>query len=201
MSVSRDCLLTVSEYRGALREEYPAMPRPAVGQWAETTLPACCTLGPRPDSVKQARDFTRTALSRFGLVGLRDEAELVVSELVTNALRHGLSAAERTKAPAQECPIRLWLLGQAPDLMCMVTDPGAEIPVRQDSDPYTESGRGLQVVASCSRRWGWDLLDQGGKVVWALLQLDKLQARGSRAKPRRLSPAARSGSPASSMDG
>jgi hypothetical protein len=70
-----------------------------------------------------------------------------------------------------DCPIRLKLLGQDPYLMCMVTDPGAAIPVRRESGLFAESGRGLNVVESCCVRWGWHLLDNGGKVVWALLRL------------------------------
>ena len=54
--------------------------------------------------------------------------------------------------------------------MCMVADPGRGIPVLQDSDLAAESGRGLTVVEACCVRWGWHLLDEGGKVVWALLR-------------------------------
>ncbi len=52
--------------------------------------------------------------------------------------------------------------------MCMVTDPGNGIPTVRESGPFAESGRGLNVVESCCVRWGWHLLDGGGKVVWAL---------------------------------
>jgi hypothetical protein len=52
----------------------------------------------------------------------------------------------------------------------MVTDPGTGIPVLGAPDPAAESGRGLAVVEACSVRWGWHLLDEGGKVVWALLR-------------------------------
>ena len=54
--------------------------------------------------------------------------------------------------------------------MCMVTDPERAIPVLRDADPAAESGRGLTVVEACCVRWGWHLLDEGGKVVWALLR-------------------------------
>jgi hypothetical protein len=54
----------------------------------------------------------------------------------------------------------------------MVTDPGARIPVRNEAAADAESGRGLQVVESCSVRWGWQPLASGGKVVWALLHED-----------------------------
>jgi hypothetical protein len=128
---------------------------------------ATCQLGPRPESVKVGRDFTRATLLDWDLSALTDLAELVVSELVTNALRHGVPSAH--KLVSEHC-IRLRLLAQAPFVMCMVTDPGHDIPVLRASGPTCESGRGLNVVESCSVRWGWHLLDEGGKVVWALLR-------------------------------
>ena len=99
------------------------------------------------------------------MAALSDLAELVVSELVTNALRHGIPSARKLVG---EHSVRLRLLAQAPFVMCMVTDPGADIPVLRESGPTAESGRGLNVVDSCCVRWGWHLLDEGGKVVWAL---------------------------------
>ena len=128
---------------------------------------ATCRLGPRPESVKTGRDFARATLLDWDLPALTDLAELVVSELVTNALRHGVPSAHRLTS--EHC-IRLRLLAQAPFVMCMVTDPGHEIPVLRESEPTCESGRGLNVVECCSVRWGWHLLDEGGKVVWALLR-------------------------------
>jgi anti-sigma regulatory factor (Ser/Thr protein kinase) len=135
---------------------------------------AICAFAPGHESVRAGREFTRTTLRRWGIGEVSDRAELVVSELVTNALRHGLLSARWMPG---EHPIRLRLLRHAHYLMCMVTDPGSGIPVRRDpaTDPddeaqYTESGRGLQVVETCSLQWGWQLLDGRGKVVWALLR-------------------------------
>lgn len=121
----------------------------------------------RPEAVRAGRDSARAALREWGMAALTDLAELVVSELVTNALRHGVPSARRI---TQECPIRLRLLAQVPFLMCMVMDPGVGIPVLREQGAAAENGRGLTVVESCSVRWGWHLLDEGGKVVWALLR-------------------------------
>jgi two-component sensor histidine kinase len=98
------------------------------------------------------------------MTALADDAELVISELVTNALRH------TTPAPCGDGPvIRLKLLGRAPYLMCLVSDRSRAIPLRRQSTPGDPTGRGLQVIEGCSSRWGWHLLDDGGKVVWAVL--------------------------------
>ena len=128
---------------------------------------ATCLLGSRPEAVKASRAFTRATLLDWDMSILADVAELVVSELVTNALRHGVPSAR--KLVSEHC-IRLRLLAQAPFMMCMVTDPGHDIPVLREAEPTSETGRGLNVVESCSVRWGWHLLDEGGKVVWALLR-------------------------------
>jgi hypothetical protein len=140
---------------------------------------ATCVLSPHPQSVKASRDFTRVALHDWGMAALADVAELVVSELVTNALRHGVPFAHQvvtnhqaatSRQAATNRPVRLRLLAQAPLVMCMVSDPSGEIPVLRESDLAAESGRGLRVVQACSVRWGWHLLDGGGKIVWALLR-------------------------------
>ncbi len=151
------------------REPDPwSAPRPlAGGLTTPDAQAATCLLGPHPESVKTGRTFARTTLAGWHLSGLTDLAELVVSELVTNALRHGVPSADGSIG--DHC-IRLRLLAQAPFVICMVTDPGAGIPVLRDSGPAEESGRGLNVVESCCVRWGWQLLDEGGKIVWALLR-------------------------------
>jgi len=139
---------------------------PVLTELATSQPSAACGLRPSLESVKTARDFTGRALRGWGLAGLADVAELVISELVTNALRHGLEAG---RAIAAQCPVELRLLGQDPYLLCMVIDPGRGIPVLRESGPCAETGRGLNVVDCCSARWGWYLLQGGGKVVWALL--------------------------------
>ena len=144
-----------------------ASPRPAGNARPLPQPTATCLLGPRPESVKAGRDFTRVTLAEWEMPALADVAELVVSELVTNALRHGVPSA--CQLVSERC-VRLRLLAQAPFVMCMVTDPGTDIPVLRESEPTSESGRGLNVVECCSVRWGWHLLDDGGKVVWALLR-------------------------------
>ncbi len=150
-----------THYESPLRPPVPALDEAVPNQPS-----AACGLHPVPEAVRTGRDFARTVLLDWGLADLVDVAGLVVSELLTNALRHGVPTA---RPHGDDCPIRLRLLGQAPYLMCLVTDPGDGVPVHREQDPCAENGRGLTVVAACSVRWGWHLLDGGGKVVWALL--------------------------------
>jgi len=128
---------------------------------------ATSAFAPQPESARRAREFTRITLQDWGMAGQVDVAELVVSELVTNSLRHGVLPARWMPG---EHPIGLTLLRLDPYLMCMVTDPGRQCPVRIESCASAESGRGLQVVESCSVRWGWEPITDEGKIVWALLR-------------------------------
>jgi anti-sigma regulatory factor (Ser/Thr protein kinase) len=129
---------------------------------------AVCALRGRPESVKLARDFARETLGAWGLYSLGDDVAWVISELVTNALNHGLQHAARGRWSR---PIQVRLTMQLAHVLCMVSDPGGGTPVRKEPDHLRECGRGLQVVESCSDRWGWNPLDHGGKVVWAAFRV------------------------------
>jgi anti-sigma regulatory factor (Ser/Thr protein kinase) len=116
------------------------------------------------ESVREARDFARTVLQSWGLTDMYDDVRLVVSELVTNALRYAVGS------PAERCgdtPIRLSLLRTGGRLTCAVTDPCDEIPVRGEPDWVAQSGRGLHLVEAFSHSWSWAPLSSHGKVVWA----------------------------------
>ncbi|MEV7804609.1 ATP-binding protein [Microbispora sp. NPDC088329] len=128
---------------------------------SDTTM---CPLAPQADSVKTARDVTRTTLRRWGLSELGDDAALVVSELVTNAVRYALCPA----SGAGGHPITLTLLRLAPHVLLAVSDPSDEAPLPVQPDFVSEHGRGLYIVETYSQAWGWDALDEGGKAVWAL---------------------------------
>ena len=125
---------------------------------------AACALRGRPQSVKLARDFARETLTAWGLADLCDDVTRVLSELVTNALTHGLP---RSSQASWARPIRVCLSMQLAQVVCTVSDPGAGAPVLRVPDCWREGGRGLQVVDSCTERWGWNTLDGGGKVIWA----------------------------------
>jgi serine phosphatase RsbU (regulator of sigma subunit)/anti-sigma regulatory factor (Ser/Thr protein kinase) len=85
-------------------------------------------------------------------------AELVVSELVTNAIRYG------------EPPIRLRLIHDAETLICEVSDSSHTAPHLRRAKTYDEGGRGLLLVAQLTQRWG-SRHTADGKTIWAELTL------------------------------
>jgi signal transduction histidine kinase len=123
-------------------------------------------LDPDLASVTNARHLTTATLESWGLAALCDDVALVVSELVTNALRHSLPS----RLSAASDRIRLRLQHEASFILCGVLDTGSEAPRRREPDFIAETGRGLHIVESFSATWGWMPLDGGGKVVWALFQ-------------------------------
>jgi hypothetical protein len=115
---------------------------------------AACPLPPRHEAVRSARDFTHRTLQRWEIARDLDEIALVVSELVTNALRHGLPGgahdSEHARADGEDPegtgqPVRLQLMRWSARLVCAVRDPGQTAPraTGQPRDP----GR-LQEAAS-----------------------------------------------------
>lgn len=152
----------------------PAMPGLGAAGWTSTPRVATRTPAPASHSVAAARTFTLRTLRRWGADDCAEDVAAVVSELLTNALRHALPAAGDRAAPS---PIRYGLLHPGPCVLCAVADPSNELPVRREPDWLAETGRGLQVVASLSHRWGYcPTRDQSGKVVWATV----LTASGQR---------------------
>ena len=121
---------------------------------------------PVPPSIKAARDFTTDTLLDWGLRGLIQDATLVVSELVTNALRHG--ARDGDGGIGHDRP-ELILWARDGYLVCVVIDSSASPPVRVPAGAAREDGRGLQVVQALASRWGWSMLGVHRKAVWALL--------------------------------
>ncbi|WSQ11595.1 ATP-binding protein [Streptomyces sp. NBC_01231] len=120
------------------------------GDWAEWTFPA------EPDAVRAARAAVRGLLRAWDLDSLADLAALLVSELVTNSLRHATGPiGVRLVRPAH--------LGGV--LLVEVSDPLPDPPRQRIARPEDESGRGLLLVARSSSRWGTRPGDMG-KTVW-----------------------------------
>ena len=133
---------------------------------------ASCTVRPVAESLDAVRAFVRRTAHDWSVDGIADDLTLVVSELVTNALRHGLGAG------AHATGVGVSLYGTASRVMCVVSDPSDEVPVRVTPDHTHDSGRGLQIVEALSMYWGWTPLerdgDPAGKSVWAVFPLDTM---------------------------
>jgi anti-sigma regulatory factor (Ser/Thr protein kinase) len=130
------------------------------GRWP---LRSFLELGALPGAVPCARLHTRHLLWEWQLTGLADSAELVVSEIMTNAI-------EVSRADARAAPVRLWLLADRTRLLILVWDASPLPPVPVSTSDDTENGRGLLLVETLSTRWNF-FAHQQGKVVWALLDM------------------------------
>ncbi|WP_274561112.1 ATP-binding protein [Streptomyces spiramyceticus] len=140
---------------------------------AAVSSSASCALPPRYEAVGGARQFTKSTLAKWELGEHFDDVALVVSELVTNALRHALPA-DTPREGDQDPPVRLHLMHWTSRLVCAVRDPSHESPMAREADDFSaESGRGLFLVDSFSDSWGWHPLagTLSGKVVWALFRV------------------------------
>ncbi|GGX57209.1 ATP-binding protein [Streptomyces minutiscleroticus] len=120
------------------------------GDRAEWTFPA------DPRAVRTARSLVRGRLREWGLEALDDMAELLVSEVMTNALRHAYG-------PVVVCLVRPG--GPLDALRVEVSDPLPDLPRARPVRPEDESGRGLHLVACSSRAWG-ARPKETGKTVW-----------------------------------
>ncbi len=130
------------------------------GRWP---LRSFLELGALPSAVPCARLHTRQLLWEWQLTNLADSAELVVSEVTTNAI-------QVSRADARNAPVRLWLLADRTRLLILVWDasPLPPVCVTTTSDD-AENGRGLLLVETLSTRWDYFGHQHGGKVVWAML--------------------------------
>ena len=141
---------------------------PAAARWRR--LPRVATRTPElaPRAVTAARAFTLRTMLRWGAADSSYDVASVVSELLTNALRHALPDGGEAGWPAGPGRIRLGLLSAGYGLLCAVADPAIQPPVLRQPDGLDESGRGLHLVASLSDDWGYCATPgQRGKVVWA----------------------------------
>lgn len=124
-----------------------------------------------PDSVRRAREFTRHTLALWQIPDLADDACLIVSELVTNAVKL-LDADRDPDGAASYLPlVRVQLSIVGGRLLIEVWDESDGVPDVQKPDPDSESGRGLYLVNALASQWSYYHPQQGGKIVWAELSL------------------------------
>ncbi|SBT95800.1 PAS domain S-box-containing protein [Streptomyces sp. DI166] len=119
----------------------------------DTDRVATWDVPPDPASVSVARQQTTDQLDAWGLEEAAFVTELVVSELVTNAIRYG------------EPPIQLRLIRDH-SLICEVSDGSSTSPHLRRAHAFDEGGRGLLLVAQLTQRWGSRQAGRG-KTIWA----------------------------------
>jgi anti-sigma regulatory factor (Ser/Thr protein kinase) len=107
-----------------------------------------------PGSSSRARRLTRSVLESWGLGGLGEVAEQLVTELVANVVRHTGGRSFGLRVVRRQGGVRF-----------EVRDPSRALPCLIMGDPEDDSGRGLQLVNLLADRWGADLMSRG-KSVW-----------------------------------
>lgn len=120
-------------------------------------------LGALPTAVGCARWHAKQVLWEWGLTKFSELAELVVSELVTNAVK-------ASQSPDWIVPIRLWLRSDGTRVMILVWDISPQPPKRVEASDDAEGGRGLILVEALCEKSGWyPHKELGGKTVWSLI--------------------------------
>jgi anti-sigma regulatory factor (Ser/Thr protein kinase) len=120
-----------------------------------------------PSAVPCARGHVRSVAAEWGLAELADIAELLASELISNAVQ--ASERLRTRADLTAVPIvRIWVTSDQESLAIRVWDASDDMPVRQEAGPGDNSGRGLMIIEALSADWGY-YQEADGKVVWAMI--------------------------------
>ncbi|MFB7607052.1 SpoIIE family protein phosphatase [Streptomyces gardneri] len=115
-----------------------------------------------PSAVSPVRNAAAAKLSEWGLDGLAFTAELILSELITNAVRYGAD------------PVRVRLLHDR-TLICEVSDGSSTSPHLRHATTTDEGGRGLYLVAQYAERWG-TRYGRRGKTIWAELRVEDMDA-------------------------
>jgi len=129
-----------------------------------TQTSSALEFAPLPTAVPCARLHTVHVLHEWGLRNLASDAQMVVSELITNASDASTLLPERP-------PVSLRLLLTGKSLVIEVWDHSPLDLEPREADADDECGRGLTVVAALSDRWGWERTGHDRKVVWAELAL------------------------------
>jgi hypothetical protein len=157
--------MSAAEMAAEITGAWPLAWDPAAERGPGYPRVATRTPGAGADSVRAARDFTATTLRRWGIGERSGDIVVVVSELLTNALRYTVPCPG---AAWPRWPVRLGLLQPGPWVLCAVSDPSDEVPVPKEAGWFSESGRGLQVVSSLCDKWGCTEPGPRGKAVWAM---------------------------------
>ncbi|AXI79392.1 ATP-binding protein [Peterkaempfera bronchialis] len=128
---------------------------------------ATCALSGDVLAAGVARHFTRSTLCGWEMDALVDNVEVIVSEMLSNAIRHGLTGSRDLAVAGTPNLVGLGLLRRGRTVVCAVSDPSTDVPVVREPDYFSECGRGLHLIDSLSESWGWTPPNHAGKAVWA----------------------------------
>jgi signal transduction histidine kinase len=117
-------------------------------------------------AVRRARELAEEALTTGGEGGAGDDLALVITELVANAVRHGRGRRIELRVEADVTSVRIEVENRR-----WTTVPRRRLP----SDLRT-TGRGLALVAACSRQWGVETGGRGRTRVWAEVDREAAEA-------------------------
>jgi anti-sigma regulatory factor (Ser/Thr protein kinase) len=129
----------------------------------------CMLMPALPCMVGEARRYVRWVLDTWGLESIADSVELLVSELVTNAVNATGVTDERpdySRLVGKVMPVYLCVSTLAETVVIEVWDASSTPPLRRAASEEDEDGRGLALVQALSKEWGCEVLGTGGKVVW-----------------------------------
>lgn len=129
---------------------------------AHTTL----ELGAIPEAAPCARAYTTVMLLTWNLRQLSEPAELLVTELMSNAIK-----ATRELADPVRPPVKLRLSHDGTRVLIEVWDATPQPPQPREPDFLAEGGRGLQLVETIGDKWGFYHTAPCGKVVWCSIDI------------------------------
>jgi anti-sigma regulatory factor (Ser/Thr protein kinase) len=157
MIVRAEVLLSLEDERSV------AMPWPL-----SSSLP----LGALPTAAACARSHARAVLAEWGMTAMADTTELVVSELVTNAIRASTDAdGHPVYRDDRLAVVHVRLFADGVHILAEVWDESPAAPTAKSAELDDEGGRGLQLVEAMSESWGWTTAeDWPGKCVWVELR-------------------------------
>jgi anti-sigma regulatory factor (Ser/Thr protein kinase) len=172
-SATGDSLTGMPEFDSGADPAFRDGPATGVIDEAHWQLGSNLELAPLPSAVPCARAHARLVLAEWELARLSNDVELIVSELVTNGVRAAAGLTDSWFAglwiPGAP-PVRLWLSSDCRQVLVQVWDGNDELPVRRETGPEADGGRGLLLVQSLSIERGLCRpVGCSGKVVWALL--------------------------------
>lgn len=148
----------------------PAVPTPARN---------CLDLPATPDAAAHARRHVARVLTAWGHEKLTEPAQLVISELVTNAVKATLDAfapfpvtrdgAEAAGDRMSTARVRVGVYLSGHGVALEVWDANHTPPRPTNTDLWDEGGRGLHIVGALAASWGYRWPKAGGKIVYAVL--------------------------------